>query len=183
MLNLPVRSAAFAMSLILGSVFSGEGGSVAAAPHAVTVARTRVIPDPGMRLRELARSDRDAAHEVILETATAPTPSSADGTAVVEIVEHRDERVQIRVDAAVDGYLRLADPYDPGWIATVDGKEAPVLVADHYLRAVYVPAGKHYVVFEFAGPRVVWPLRVSLLALLVIGGLYGWGWRSSVRAR
>ncbi len=44
MLNLPVRSAAFAMSLILGSVFSGEGGSVAAAPHAVTVARTRVIP-------------------------------------------------------------------------------------------------------------------------------------------
>ena len=53
-LNMPVRSAAFAMSLILGSVFSGEGvaarerlpdgGSVAAAPRAVKVARTRVIP-------------------------------------------------------------------------------------------------------------------------------------------
>ena len=35
MLNMPVRSAAFAMSLILGSVFAGEGiGSAAAAPRA-----------------------------------------------------------------------------------------------------------------------------------------------------
>ncbi|CAN5204119.1 hypothetical protein BH10PSE7_BH10PSE7_14060 [soil metagenome] len=45
MLNMPVKSAAFAMSLILGSVFAGEGvGSAAAEPRAVKVARTRVIP-------------------------------------------------------------------------------------------------------------------------------------------
>ncbi|MFY9344392.1 MAG: hypothetical protein WAT39_18005 [Planctomycetota bacterium] len=152
-------------------------------PRATFVTRVRVIADQQLRLRELARRDRDAGQEVILETAAAPVPGGADGSAVVEIVSHQDERVQIRVEASVDGYLRLADPHDPGWIATIDGSATPVFVADHYLRAVFVPAGKHEVVFAFAGPRVVWPLRVSLLALLVIVGLHGWSWRAALRAR
>ena len=45
MLDKAVRSAAFAMSLIFGWVFAGTGiGSAVAAPRAVEVARTRVIP-------------------------------------------------------------------------------------------------------------------------------------------
>ena len=43
MLNMPVRSVAFAMSLILGSAISG-GGSMAATPRAVEVARTQAVP-------------------------------------------------------------------------------------------------------------------------------------------
>ena len=65
-----------------------------------------------------------------------------------------------------DGYVRLADPYDAGWRATVDGEEAPIYIADHYLRAVYVGAGEHDVVFTYDQPHAVWPLRLSLFALL-----------------
>jgi hypothetical protein len=154
-------------------------------PRATFVTRSRRIADPELRLRELARGDRDAAGEVILEDAAVPT--SSDGAAGsgaeadVEILEHRDERVRIRVATRTAGYLRLADPYDPGWIATVDGSPTPVLVADHYLRAVQVPAGDHEVVFEFTGPRVVWPLRITLLALAGIAGLYWLGRRTSAR--
>ena len=41
-------------------------------------------------------------------------------------------------------------------------------VADHYLRAVYVQAGEHRLVFTYDGARVVWPLRLSLVALLAV---------------
>ena len=146
-------------------------------PRATFVSRARVLPDKAARLRELARADRDAAGELILEDAQAPVPSGAAPQAEIAIVAHEDERVQIRVRNAADGYLRLADPYDPGWVATVDGQPAKVFVADHYLRAVYLPAGEHDVVFGFAAPRVVWPPRVSVLALLAIVGLYVLGRR------
>ena len=99
--------------------------------------------------------------------------------ATVAIVAHEDERVTIRVRNDAEGYLRLADPYHAGWVAAVDGEAAPVLAADHYLRAVYLEPGEHEVVFSFRGPRVVWPQRISMLALLVIGGL----WIAHMRSR
>ncbi len=84
------------------------------------------------------------------------------------IVHHRDEDVLVEVESTADGYLRLHDPFDAGWLATVDGAPATIHVADHYLRAVYVPAGRHEVSFRYAAPRVVWPERLSLLAFAVL---------------
>ncbi len=66
---------------------------------------------------------------------------------------------------------RPADPYDAGWPARVDDKSVPVRIADHYLRAVYVPAGRHRVEFVYDGPRVVWPLRLSFLGWILCVGL------------
>jgi hypothetical protein len=36
---------------------------------------------------------------------------------------------------------------------------------------VHVPAGRHEIVFTFDAPRVVWPPRASLLALIAIAVL------------
>jgi len=85
----------------------------------------------------------------------------------------------VRVATEADGYLRLADPYDPGWRATVDGYQTEVLAADHYLRAVYVKASdqEQEIVFTYDGARTVWPRHVSLLALLAIA------WLAFVRPR
>ena len=88
--------------------------------------------------------------------------------AVVDIVRHEDTRVTIRVQTEADGYLRLADAWDAGWRAEVDGKDAKIHVADHYLRAVYLTPGEHEVVFTMDAPRVIWPPRISFVALLAI---------------
>ena len=99
----------------------------------------------------------------------APTPSPAqDWTSDVEVTLHDDERVELRVRCSHDGYVRLADPHGLGWRVTVDGEEAPLYVADHYLRAVHVEAGEHEVVFTYDQARAVWPLRLSLTALLAV---------------
>lgn len=141
-------------------------------PRATFVRRSVLIKDKARRLAALQRTDRDAKNEVILEDPTAPQLRGAAVGATVEIVAHEEERVTIRVSCEGEGYLRLADPYDKGWIATVDGEATRVLAADHYLRAVYLEQGEHEVVFSFRGARVVWPQRISLLALMMIVGLW-----------
>ena len=141
--------------------------------RATFVTAVEVLPDAVQRLATLARRDRDPARVMVLEEEGAPrlmAAGDATARASVEILDHRDERVHVRVRCDMPGYLRLADPFDPGWVASVDGIAAPVYAADHYLRAVHLEAGRHDVVFEFAAPRVVWPPRVSLLVLLLLLG-------------
>lgn len=162
---------------------SGTGGyrlleRTTALPRATFVVQVDVIPDQQQRLAALGRRDRDVRHRVVLEDAAAPAvPAAAVADATVQVRERRDERtvVQVRSDAA--GYLRLADPWHAGWRARLDGRDVPVFVADHYLRAVFVPAGEHEVVFTFDQPVVVWPLRLTLLAWLAALGLLASGWR------
>ncbi|MBK8101117.1 MAG: YfhO family protein [Planctomycetes bacterium] len=145
-------------------------------PRATFVRAIDVIPDKAARLATLGRTDRDPGQRLILESDTVPRPApgAAANAATVTTVEHRDERVVVSVTTPADGYLRLADPYDPGWRATIDGEPTPLYPADHYLRAVYVPAGSHEVVFTFDAPRVVWPPRIGGAALAMILLLLAW---------
>ena len=136
-----------------------------ALPRATFVQQVDLLPDAQTRLLALGARDRDVARRVVLEDANAPAvDASTPANARVELVARRDERVVVRVQADAAGYLRLADPWDAGWRATIDGAPTPIFVADHYLRAVHVPAGAHEVVFTYDGWQVVWPLRVTLLA-------------------
>ena len=93
-------------------------------------------------------------------------PGPADAT--VRITKHTDEEVVIRVATDRSGFLRLADPYDAGWTATVDGTDTPVYPADLYFRAVFVEPGDHEVVFRYNGGEVWGPQLLSLLALLCV---------------
>jgi uncharacterized membrane protein YfhO len=71
------------------------------------------------------------------------------GPATVREVRVANERVELSVTSTARGLLVLADPYYPGWVATVDGKPAKVHLADHAFRGVVVPAGTSHVVFRY----------------------------------
>jgi hypothetical protein len=67
--------------------------------------------------------------------------------------------------------------YPKGWIATIDGKETPIVNADFVLRALVVPAGKHTIEFAFkpssfyTGEKIA--LAGSFLVLIIsFGGIF-----------
>jgi hypothetical protein len=64
--------------------------------------------------------------------------------------------------------------YQPGWVATVDGRETPIFRANYVLRGMLLPAGSHKVEMKFepksyyTGEKV--SLATSVLIILLFGG-------------
>ncbi len=144
-------------------------------PRATFVDRAIVLPTKPERLAHLSQAEVQVHDRLVLEDKLAPE-ANGDGhcDAEVEILLHADEQVRIRVHTKEPGYLRLADPYDDGWTATVDGEPAPIWVADHYLRAVYLEPGEHEVVFAYAALVVHAPRWISIFALFAVISLCFW---------
>jgi hypothetical protein len=104
---------------------------------------------------------------------TACDRGSAPGSVTIE--EHSDPHWFLRADLERPGLLVLAETWYPGWHATVDGVEAPILRADLTLRAVALPAGAHEVVFTYH-PAWLRPTLV-LMGLGLLAGLVAVGWK------
>lgn len=141
-------------------------------PRATFVDRAEVLTDPAERLARVTDPEHDFRKIVVLEDAAAPV---ADGDGQpdgdVEVVRHRDEEVVLRVTSAESGYVRLADPWDVGWTATVDGEPVPIHVADHYVRAVHVAPGEHEIRFRYDGtPARIWQ-TLGLVGLAIAAAL------------
>jgi hypothetical protein len=101
--------------------------------------------------------------------------NATDGTASATIVADTRNSVLIVTDNVRDGLLVLSDNYYPGWSAAVDGMPERILRANHTLRAISVPAGRHLISFVFMPSAFFRSLYVSLsaaaLTLLLLGVL------------
>jgi hypothetical protein len=133
-------------------------------PRAYVVAGTRIDRGPDT----LLDPDFDPAREVVLPSGT-PRPPAAFRAGEARVVTLRPDRVLVEARMDMPGHLVLVDAYDPGWRVTVDGREAPLLRANHAFRAVAVPPGTHAVEMRYRPPRVSAGLLVSALA--AAGGL------------
>jgi hypothetical protein len=77
--------------------------------------------------------------------------------------------MSISVTAPAPAYLVLSEIWYPGWRATVNGADVPVLRANHALRAVALPAGELTVRLWFAPESWRWGL--GLIAAGLIGSV------------
>lgn len=157
-----------------------------ALPRAFLVHHAEVIPSQQARLARLGDPSLDLSRSVVVsDLAEAPAPplvaSSLRPTVVpaawrrpfrppgtATIVSDRETSVTVSVNAAEPGFLAISDTYYPGWRATVDGRSAPVLRANHAFRAVAVPAGASEIAFRFEPASLRLGLFLSLLAATVI---------------
>jgi hypothetical protein len=134
-------------------------------PRAYAVSGVR-IADGADAVTGLLSDAFDPTREVVLPGGSARRPDPAfRGT--VRILKLDPDRVRLEAEANGPAHVVLADAYDPGWQASVDGSEATLLRANLAFRAVPIPAGRHAIELAYRPRSVGVGLAFSASAFLV----------------
>jgi O-antigen/teichoic acid export membrane protein len=154
-----------------------------AMPRAFVLDGYRGVPDRGAALGAIRQPELDPRRDAAVEGAVSPPGRASDQPyRPAEVIEYRNQRVTVRTPAlAGPGLLVLADVYFPGWTATVDGVDAPVLRANGLLRAVELGPGEHTVTFAYRPLSVRIGALLTAVALAVLAALGGLAWTTGRR--
>lgn len=153
-------------------VFRNEGDL----GRAFVVSAAQIAASPEAALAAVQNHADELDKLVVLELEGQPEPPAAlaSGSAPgeVDMTEVGLNKVVLEAEMAAPGFVVLADAYDAGWQAAVDGQATAVYRANTVVRAVYVPAGSHEIVFRYR-PLAFWVgaagSGLALLGLMVLG--------------
>jgi hypothetical protein len=131
-----------------------------------------VEPDPAKRVALLRDPGFDASQTAVLSAPLSLEKSAALDQALPAGLQYRMEkdgvdRQTYSVNLEKAHLLVFCEVMFPGWKAFIDNQELPLLTADHFLRALYVPQGQHEVEFRFE-PTEWLALRAALAGWLLL---------------
>ncbi|GMR13335.1 MAG: hypothetical protein BMS9Abin29_1540 [Gemmatimonadota bacterium] len=143
--------------------------SFAGLPRARLVSEAIVVPDD-QAVAFIMSDDFDPVNQVVLpELPPTPLgPGPVEGE--VEWVSRGVNEQELRVRADRPALLVIADNWFPAWHARVNGEAAPVLRADHTLRAIPVPSGESTVSVYYSSGQLRTGLWVTVLSSLLVLG-------------
>ena len=166
------------------AIIRGDGYTVV--ENELAMARTFVpqtvqVVDEGQHLMDQLRAVTFDPVRVSYVTEHVDLPAVSRGTA--KILEEFPERVVVDARMNTAGIVVLADLWDKGWQAQVDGQAMPILVVNHAIRGVVLPAGQHRVVFRYVPDSVRIGRMISGTAVAVGLGWAAWimRWRRKAR--
>lgn len=105
----------------------------------------------------------DSIHPTVDEVSDDVAAPPAGGRAVITREDSRE--LAIDAEAAENAFLLLADTFYPGWTATVDGAPTPIYRANHSVRGIQLPKGRHEVRFTYEAPGLMRGLQITLLTV------------------
>jgi len=168
----PVRPVSDNLKLVYADAGSIVYQRLTALPRIRWASSATVIPDPNARVAALHAGV--PAGEVVLDS---PGPAGSGQTADVSTSNDSGDRVTATVNARGAGYLVVADALQTtGWSATVDGKSAPLVPADHAMVAVAVGAGTHIVRLSYQAPHQKLGLGITGIGIVVVVALFALDW-------
>lgn len=132
-----------------------------ALPRAYVPQRVETVEDSQERLRHMAGMDFEPWKVAYVET-PVDLPGLCRGSA--EIVDEVPCRITVSVGMQTPGLVVLADLWDKGWNAYLNGRAVPILRVNHALRGVEVPEGSSTLEFRYEPASFVWGLRLAGLA-------------------
>jgi hypothetical protein len=98
---------------------------------------------------------------------TPHSPIRQDPAAMAAVLSYGEDSYRIRYHAASPSLLRLSLPYYPGWRATVEGKQLPIVHVDLALMGLVVPAGDHELQFSFRSDAFRIGVAISLAGVIL----------------
>jgi hypothetical protein len=140
------------------------------------VPETIQMVNDGQELMDRLRDATFDAARVSYVTEPVQLPTECRGT--TRIVEESPDRVVLDAHMDSAGIVVLADLWDNGWSANVDGQVRRILVVNHAIRGVVVPAGEHRILFRYAPAsiRLGWIISggsvVGILAWMACGMMW-----------
>jgi membrane protein YfhO len=142
--------------------------------YVVTSSESAIYP-------RLAASDRfhrvgsaEASYRVFEYQYALPPYGFVDvsGSDSVEASALTAERRLFVVDSGRGGRFALHEQFLPGWQASVDGEIVAIERWNRAFQAVEVPAGRHTVEFRYRSTGLEIGAWISLVSLLLLGGIY-----------
>lgn len=118
------------------------------------------------RLVSLSAADRALLPPGLAAAGCESLPVAAEGE--VALAGEEPERIAARVRTRRPALVLLADAWDAGWRAAVDGAPVASLAADGALRAVAVPAGEHTVEWTYRTPGLEAGAAISVVGLVIV---------------
>jgi hypothetical protein len=149
-------------------------------PRAFLLPCARTEPDAATLAHELARPGFDPHRAALLRKAVALPETCATAAMPVEVTRPKPEEMSLQVSAAAPSLLIVAEHFEAGWRALVDGVPAEVLQVDLCAQGLVLPAGAHLVELRFSPPYLGLGF---LLALLCAAMLLLLDFRFRARAR
>jgi uncharacterized membrane protein YfhO len=90
----------------------------------------------------------------------------------LELTEFSNTRVVGTIDCNRDGLMYTSIPQNgENWSVTVDGREAEISLVGNAMIGVQLTKGNHEIVFTYRNPSFELGWKVSLVCLLIFGGL------------
>ena len=138
-------------------------------PRAFLVQRYEVIRDQEEILTRIGQTDFQPGRVAILEEDPGLSLASQDsGRTEVRMTSYTPNEVRLSTETIAPSLLIFCENYYPSWKAYVDNRPTKLYRADYTFRAIFLPAGKHDVIFRFESKQFRLGLIISLLALFTI---------------
>jgi|GEM_PF-3085299 len=143
-------------------------------PRAYAVDAHLVIKDDEEALTRLEEKKIDLRKQVILNKEPLYTGSSnisKSSTEKTEIKSYKPNNIEIDVSLNKKKMIVVSDNYYPGWNAYIDGKKAPLYIANTTFRAVALNKGDHRLELKYQPTSFRNGLLVSFSSLFLVLGM------------
>ncbi|MBE9536067.1 MAG: YfhO family protein [Proteobacteria bacterium] len=114
--------------------------------------------------------------EAPVEVKLSPLPKP-ETSSYVNISDYKNNEILIDVDMADNGFVVLSEKFYPGWNAYIDGALTQIYKANHIFRAVYLPMGKHKVLFKYEPKSFEISLYITIFSFLFVIFVFAKQWR------
>jgi hypothetical protein len=141
---------------------------ISALPRFFLVNRTIGVSSEQQAIALMGSRDHDPATTAIVEGASSREyPDSTRSP--VTVLNYGQNDVVLETNAVTERFLVTSEADYPGWHATLDGRETPIIRTNAAFRGLEIPGGRHRIVFRFRPPILWWSAGVSAAALVVLG--------------
>ncbi len=144
-------------------------------PRIQVVTNGILLPAHADPITQITASTFDPHRDVYLNSVPPRVadlkPEAAAPTASSRVIRHAPGRITAEVSSPVAGYAVFTETYYPGWKATLDGRDRPILRANGVMQAVAIPAGRHHLEFRFAPESFRFGAGLSAITLVFIAWL------------